>query len=932
MGADRLLVLCLALAAAAAAAGQRPSAVSVGGLFTYESTIGRAARLAIELAVDDVNADTTVLAGTNLNLITQDTNCSGFLGTIEALELMEKNVVAVIGPQSSGIGHVISHVVNELHVPLLSFAATDPTLSASEYPYFLRSTISDYFQMHAVASIVDYYQWKEVTAIFVDDDYGRGGVSVLGDVLAAKRARISYKAAIPPNANTDVITDVLFTANMMESRVFVVHVNPDTGMNIFSIANKLRMMASGYVWIVTDWLAAVLDSSSSRDLNDMSYIQGIIVLRQHIPDSDAKTKFISKWNSVARNRSIDSALNSYGFYAYDSVWIVARAIDQLLDSGHQMNFSADPRLHDSNGSTLHLSTLKIFDGGEQLLQQLLLTNITGLTGQVRFDSDRNLVQPAYDVLNVGGSGSRLIGYWSNYSGLSVASPEILYQKPQNTSTSAQRLYSVMWPGETITKPRGWVFPNNGKPLRVGVPNKPSFKELVSGGTGPDNVSGYSIDIFNAAIKLLPYPVPCQFIAIGDGLNNPSYDDIINKISTNSLDAAVGDFAIVRNRTKIAEFTQPYIEAGLVIVAPARRATSSAWAFLKPFTVEMWCVTGALFIFVGVVVWILEHRANEEFRGSPRQQVLTIFWFSFSTMFFAHRQNTVSALGRFVLIIWMFVVLIINSSYTASLTSILTVQQLATGITGLDNLVASALPIGYQAGKFVRNYLIDELNIPESRLVPLSTVQEYADALNRGPKNGGVAAIVDEMPCVEIFLTSHCNFRIVGQEFTKEGWGFAFQRDSPLAADLSTAILQLSESGQLQKIHDEWFTDPSCISEDSGLGAVQLSLGSFWGLFLMCALICTSALIVFFARVCWQYSRYSKYGADVEPGEPAAVATAIVAEIQPARPRPARLGSFKELIQFVDKKEEEVRREMKRRSSEKDNGAGGSSQGRSLPSA
>jgi ionotropic glutamate receptor len=83
MGADsRLLVLCLALAAAAVA-GQRPSAVTVGALFTYESTIGRAARLAIELAVDDVNDDTVVLAGTKLNLITHDTNCSSFLGTVE---------------------------------------------------------------------------------------------------------------------------------------------------------------------------------------------------------------------------------------------------------------------------------------------------------------------------------------------------------------------------------------------------------------------------------------------------------------------------------------------------------------------------------------------------------------------------------------------------------------------------------------------------------------------------------------------------------------------------------------------------------------------------------------------------------------------------------------------------------------------------------
>ena len=84
---------------------------------------------------------------------------------------------------------------------------------------------------------------------------------------------------------------------------------------------------------------------------------------------------------------------------------------------------------------------------------------------------------------------------------------------------------------------------------------------------------------------------------------------------------------MRNRTKIAEFTQPYIESGLVIVAPVKQATSSAWAFLKPFTLEMWCVTGALFIFVGIAVWILEHRSNEEFRGSPRRQLITIFWYA-----------------------------------------------------------------------------------------------------------------------------------------------------------------------------------------------------------------------------------------------------------------------------------------------------------------
>lgn len=132
----------------------------------------------------------------------------------------------------------------------------------------------------------------------------------------------------------------------------------------------------------------------------------------------------------------------------------------------------------------------------------------------------------------------------------------------------------------------------------------------------------------------------------------------------------------------------------------------------------------------------------------------------------------STLGRVVLIIWLFVVMIINSSYTASLTSILTVQQLSSKIEGLDSLISSSDPIGYQVGSFAKNYLMEELNIAESRLVVLKRPEDYARALDLGPKaEGGVAAIVDELPYVELFLSSYCRFKTVGQEFTKSGWGF-----------------------------------------------------------------------------------------------------------------------------------------------------------------
>lgn len=60
----------------------RPSVVNVGALFSFNSTIGRAAKPALEAAIGDVNSDSSVLSGTKLNLVFHDTNCSGFLGTM----------------------------------------------------------------------------------------------------------------------------------------------------------------------------------------------------------------------------------------------------------------------------------------------------------------------------------------------------------------------------------------------------------------------------------------------------------------------------------------------------------------------------------------------------------------------------------------------------------------------------------------------------------------------------------------------------------------------------------------------------------------------------------------------------------------------------------------------------------------------------------
>ncbi|XP_076955605.1 glutamate receptor 3.6-like isoform X1 [Bidens hawaiensis] len=810
---------------------------------------------------------------------------------MEALQFMETESVALIGPQTSVLAHMISHVVNKLQVPLLSFTATDPTLSSQQYPFFVRTTHTDAFQMAAIADIVGYYEWKQLVAIYIDDDHGRNGITSLADQLAAKRCKISHKAPIKPEATRADIRDALLQVALMESRVIVVHTYAKWGLDILKAAKDLHMMDNGYVWITTDWLSTIIDihiNSLANPTKFFSAMQGVITLRSYIKDSQLKTKFANEWANMTT-----LGLSTYSLYAYDTIWLLARALDSFFNQNGSISFSKDPELKDSHsgGGFLNLDSLRIFNEGKLLLNNILQVKMNGTAGPIEFTSDKNLIFPAFEVINVIGTGFRRVGYWSNSSRLSTTRPDTA---PNRTRTgSSELLRSVIWPGDTVIKPRGWVFPHNGNQLKVGVPKQVSFSEFVEEVKGTDMYKGYCIDVFTSAINLLPYAVPYKFYSYGDGYHDPNITHLVSLISAGVYDAVVGDVAIITNRTQMADFTQPYTESGLVVVAPVRRLNSGIWAFLRPFSAILWCVTGVFFIIVGAIVWILEHRINDEFRGPPMQQIITTLWFSFSTLYFSHKQNMMSTLGRLVLIMWLFVVLIIASSYTASLTSILTVQKLSSPIEGINSLMLSKDPIGYQQSSFVRNYLVEELGISESRLVPLNLPEDYEKALNDGPNNGGVAAVVDERPYIELFLSTRCQFSIVGPEFTKNGWGFAFPRDSQLAVDISTAILKLSENGELQRIHDKWLMRSACSSQGAKYAVDRLELKSFKGLFLICGLACFIAFLVYLGLIIHQYAKHKP-----DLLEPSTLST-----------KSRRLKTF---ISFVDEKHESVKARSQRR--------------------
>ncbi|KAK0577847.1 hypothetical protein LWI29_001071 [Acer saccharum] len=273
-------------------------------------------------------------------------------------------------------------------------------------------------------------------------------------------------------------------------------------------------------------------------------------------------------------------------------------------------------------------------------------------------------------------------------------------------------------------------------------------------------------------------------------------------------------------------------------------------FTRPFTWKMWVVTGAILIYTVLIVWLLEHKHNPDFNGPWQNQIGTALWFTFSSLFFAHRERIYSNLTRVVVAVWLFVVFILTSSYSASLSSMLTVQRLKPNVTDIEWLKRNNLKVGCDGDSFVSEYLQNVLEFKSDNILNVSSEYKYQGEF----KNNSIAAAFLELPYQKVFITHYCKgYTATTPTYRFGGLGFVFQKGSPIATDFSEAILKLSESGKLKSLEEKWFApSPECSANAGNDKTENLTLSSFCGLYLISGATSTICFILSLVRLLRNY--------------------------------------------------------------------------------
>ena len=191
--------LALAFAAGAASADE----VKIGALMSMTGDLqayGETSLNGIKLAVKQVN-EAGGAGGNTLAVAVGDDQTNPQVGVDAAKKLVEiEKVVAVVGGLASGVTIPVAKSVSApAGVVQISGASTSPALTGLEDGDVLFRTIpSDAFQGVALASVVSEKGVKNVSVLYINNDYGEGLAKAFAGAFEAKGGKVSANLAFEP--------------------------------------------------------------------------------------------------------------------------------------------------------------------------------------------------------------------------------------------------------------------------------------------------------------------------------------------------------------------------------------------------------------------------------------------------------------------------------------------------------------------------------------------------------------------------------------------------------------------------------------------------------------------------------------------------------------------------------------------------------------
>ncbi|KAL6456688.1 hypothetical protein MHYP_G00352320, partial [Metynnis hypsauchen] len=365
-------------------------------------------------------------------------------------------------------------------------------------------------------------------------------------------------------------------------------------------------------------------------------------------------------------------------------------------------------------------------------------------------------------------------------------------------------------------------------------------------TKGSELEGFCMDLLSTLASKLGFKYDVHLVKDGKyGVKDErgNWFGMIGEVVRGEADLALAPLTLTAVREAAVDMTKPFMQTGISFLMRKDIASddSQYLSFLNLFSTEMWMGILVAYLLTSFCIYLVARISPSEWdQPQTEDNHFTLshsFWYTIGAMTLQGAGPHPKALsGRVITAIWWMFSLVVLACYFANLSSWLHLDNKHLSIKSFEDLANQNI-IQYGTLKVSSTLAyFKNSNNPTYRQIyeNMERQQSYVQSMDEGIRRAQEEnyAFIGESVSLDLAVARYCNLMRCPEVISMRGYSIAAPLGFPLVKNLSVAILQLSESGELDYLRSKWWAS-SCIAENAQASSLKAS--SLKGVFLLLAL-------------------------------------------------------------------------------------------------
>ncbi|XP_062315667.1 glutamate receptor U1 [Osmerus eperlanus] len=361
------------------------------------------------------------------------------------------------------------------------------------------------------------------------------------------------------------------------------------------------------------------------------------------------------------------------------------------------------------------------------------------------------------------------------------------------------------------------------------------------------LEGYCIDLISELAKKLGFKYNIQLVKdgrYGTLTESGNWTGMIGEVARGEADLAVAPLTLTATREQVVEMTTPFMQTGISFLLRKDLASEeSNFSFLTPFSSDMWVGMLIAFLLTGLCIFLVARISPCEWAEPETDEnsftLLHSFWYITGALALQGAgPHPKSLSGRVISAAWWVFAVLLLACYFANFNSMLNSDTKHITINSFEDLAnQDVIEYGTVNGGSTMSFFKNSKNPTYRRIYQhMERWKSYVPSMEEGVRRAqeGNYAFIGEAVSLDLAVGRYCKLTRAQDAIAMRGYSIAAPLGFPLVKNLTVAILQLSESGELTYLRDKWWPS-SCIGAEGAHDSGPLQPHSLRGLFLLLGL-------------------------------------------------------------------------------------------------